>query len=254
MSENLEKSPSEKIKIYINLEPSDLKFGAIFSKTETFQSVINFVYNQTKKLSIKFSIGRINETTTNAIILPEFVIGEFLEPGAQITVYSKEFGFNFTNNPGDTLDKKFLYSKDISDLYKSNTFLKKKRKEEFNKSQSSIKKDDEESKVEKKKPEIKKDNKNNNKNKNKNNNKNNEKNNFEKKNLGNKNEKKNVENKNEKKDNNTSKKQKNEKKNTKVEKKEESDNEDSKENENEENDNKKTKNRKASDESDDESN
>ena len=248
MSENSENSPTEKIKIYINLEPLDLKFGAIFKKTDTFQSVITFVYNQTKKLGIKFVLGHINETSTNAVILPEFLIGEFLQPGDQITVFSKELGFIFTNNPGDTLDKTLLYHKDISDLYKSNNFLKKKRREEFNKSQNSFKKDDDESKVEEKKPEKKENNKNTNKNKNKG------KNNSQKKNNGNKGQEKNIVNKSEKKENNTSKKKKGEKKNVKVEKKEESDEEESKEDENEENDSKRAKNNKASDESEDESN
>ena len=43
----------EKVKIYINLEPLGLKFGYVFKKPETFQSVINFVYNQVKKLGVK---------------------------------------------------------------------------------------------------------------------------------------------------------------------------------------------------------
>ena len=121
---------TETIKFYINVEPLGLKFGVVFKKTETFQSVINFVNNQTKKLGIKFELGRINENKTGAILLPDNLLGDFLEKNDEITVYSEEYGFTRNNNPGDydhNSTKKIYYLKSVSDLYKSKTFLKKKR-------------------------------------------------------------------------------------------------------------------------------
>ena len=116
-----------KVKIYINIEPLGLKIGTLFQKNESFQSVINFVLNQTKKLNIKFRIGRINEDKTNAILLKENIIGDFLQDNDAITVYSEDYGFNSFNLPGDneyTSSKRIFYHKNVSDLY---FYLKKKK-------------------------------------------------------------------------------------------------------------------------------
>ena len=132
--ENEEPKENEKVKIYINLEPLGLKFGYVFKKQENFQSVINFVYNQVKKLGVKFELGRIVENKTGAILLTENLIGDFLENNEEITVYSDDYGFTRTNFPGDDEHnslKKIYYLKSVSDLYKSMNFLKKKRNEKF---------------------------------------------------------------------------------------------------------------------------
>lgn len=132
--EKNEKINIEKVKIYINIEPLGLKFGYVFKKSETFQSIINFVFNQVKKLGIKFELGRINENKTGAILLTENLIGDFLENNEEITVYSDDYGFTRTNFPGDDEHnslKKIYYLKSVSDLYKSMNFLKKKRNEKF---------------------------------------------------------------------------------------------------------------------------
>ena len=130
--EKNEKINIEKVKIYINIEPLGLKFGYVFKKSETFQSIINFVFNQVKKLGIKFELGRINENKTGAILLTENIIGDFLENNDEITVYSEEYGFTRNNLPGEDEHsslKKVYYLKSVSDLYKSMNFLKKKRNE-----------------------------------------------------------------------------------------------------------------------------
>ena len=132
--EKNEKINIEKVKIYINIEPLGLKFGYVFKKSETFQSIINFVFNQVKKLGIKFELGRINENKTGAILLTENIIGDFLENNDEITVYSEEYGFTRNNLPGEDEHsslKKVYYLKSVSDLYKSMNFLKKKRNEKF---------------------------------------------------------------------------------------------------------------------------
>jgi hypothetical protein len=130
--EKNEKINIEKVKIYINIEPLGLKFGYVFKKSETLQSIINFVFNQVKKLGIKFELGRINENKTGAILLTENIIGDFLENNDEITVYSEEYGFTRNNLPGEDEHsslKKVYYLKSVSDLYKSMNFLKKKRNE-----------------------------------------------------------------------------------------------------------------------------
>ena len=130
--EKNEKINIEKVKIYINIEPLGLKFGYVFKKSETFQSIINFVFNQVKKLGIKFELGRINENKTGAILLTENIIGDFLDNNDEITVYSEEYGFTRNNLPGEDEHsslKKVYYLKSVSDLYKSMNFLKKKRNE-----------------------------------------------------------------------------------------------------------------------------
>jgi hypothetical protein len=132
--EKNEKINIEKVKIYINIEPLGLKFGYVFKKSETFQSIINFVFNQVKKLGIKFELGRINENKTGAILLTENIIGDFLQNNDEITVYSDDYGFTRTNFAGEDEHnslKKVYYLKSVSDLYKSMNFLKKKRNEKL---------------------------------------------------------------------------------------------------------------------------
>ena len=149
-----EKQNVERVKIYINIEPLGLKIGYVFKKSETFQSIINFVFNQVKKLGVKFELGRINENKTGAILLTENIIGDFLENNDEITVYSEEYGFTRTNLPGEDEHsslKRVFYLKSVSDLYKSMNFLKKKRNEKLK--QKNLKKEE---KKEDKKEETKK--------------------------------------------------------------------------------------------------
>lgn len=129
------KIDNEKVKIYIIVEPLGLKFGAVFKRSETFQAPVNFIQNQIKKLGIKFNLGRIIENKTDAIILTDFLLGDFLENNDQITILSEEYGFIKKNLPGDnehSSSKKNFYLKSVSDLYKTKNFLKKKRKEKQN--------------------------------------------------------------------------------------------------------------------------
>ena len=133
----------EAIKIYINVEPLGLKFSTTFKKSETFQSPVNFVLNQFKKLGLKFELGKIIEDKSGALILTEFLIGDILEKDDQITIYSEEYGFIKTNLPGDNdhnSSKKNFYLKSVSDLYRSKTFLKNKRKEKQNQKNENKKK------------------------------------------------------------------------------------------------------------------
>ena len=124
MTDSSEES-QEKIKIYVNIQPLNLKIGALFNKSDTFQSAINFVYNQTKKLDVKFELGKIIENKSEAIILPEFKIGDFLQATDEISVFSNN---RLENN--------------VSNLYKSLNFLKKKRNEEIkNKQKTNEEKD-----------------------------------------------------------------------------------------------------------------
>ena len=189
----------EKLKIYINIEPLSLKFGAIFKKNETFQSIINFVFIQTKKIGIKFRLGRIIENKTGAILLTENQLVDFLENGDEITVYSEEYGFISNYLAGDNennFSKRNFYHKNVSDLYKSLSFLKKKRNQkkniikEIKEENYSSEKDEEENEKEEKK-ETNLDNKH--KNQKQNNNKN--KGNNKKYNNNNKKQKKDVTNK-----------------------------------------------------------
>ena len=152
--EKEEKEIFEKVKIYINLEPLGLKFGYVFKKIDTFQAIINFVYNQVKKLGVKFELGRIVENKTGAILLTENIIGDFLQNNDEITVYSDDYGFTRTNFAGEDEHnslKKVYYLKSVSDLYKSMNFLKKKRNEKLKqKNNNNLKKNEKKEEKEKK--------------------------------------------------------------------------------------------------------
>ena len=122
----------DNVKFYLNVEPLGLKFGVVFKKSDTFQTVANFVNNQVKKLGVRFELGRINENKTGAIILTDNLLGDFIETNDEITVYSEDYGFVKNNIPGDfesNSSRKLYYLKSVSDLYKSKNFLKKKRNE-----------------------------------------------------------------------------------------------------------------------------
>ena len=143
----------EKVKVYINVEPLGLKFGTVFKKTETFQSVINFVLSQIKKLNINFELGRINEDKTGAILLTDNIVGDFLENNDEITVYSCEYGFIRNNFPGGNehnSSKKIYFLKNVSNLYKSKNFLKKKRNEKQKNEKKEEKKEENEDESEEK--------------------------------------------------------------------------------------------------------
>ena len=195
----------EKVKIYINVEPLGLKFGAVFKKNETFQTVINFILSQIKKLNINFELGRINEDKTGAILLTDNLVGDFLENNDEITIYSNEYGFIRNNFPGENernSSRKIYFLKNVSNLYKSKNFLKKKRnekpkndkkegkkeeKKEENEDESEEKQKPSETKKEKNKTPI--GNKENNTNKKEKNKKENEKENKKEKNKDNKKDK-----------------------------------------------------------------
>ena len=139
------KENDEKLKIYVNIEPLALKIGYIFKKNDTFQSVINFVYNQAKKIGIKYRFGRINENKTGAILLTECKLGDFLENNDEITVYSEEYGFISNNLCGDNENnsiKRNYYHRNVSDLYRSLSFLKKKRYQKIKNQKNEVKEED----------------------------------------------------------------------------------------------------------------
>ena len=195
----------EKVKIYINVEPLGLKFGAVFKKNETFQTVINFILSQIKKLNINFELGRINEDKTGAILLTDNLVGDFLENNDEITIYSNEYGFIRNNFPGENernSSRKIYFLKNVSNLYKSKNFLKKKRNEKPKNDKKEGKKEEkkeenEDESEEKQKPSEKKKEKNktpignkeNNTNKKEKNKKENEKENKKEKNKDNKKDK-----------------------------------------------------------------
>ena len=228
---------NEKVKIYINVEPLGVKFGTVFKKSETFQSIANFILAQVKKLGIKFELGRITEDKTNAIILTDNLIGDFLENNDQVTVYSDEYSFIKSNLPGDVdhnSSKKIFFQRNVSDLYKSKNFLKKKRHDKPKNLKNVAKKDDKkENESEEENEEKEKDKKNAEQKKNENKEKD--------KKVNNKNKKEETKKKNENKNSKTEKK--NEKNKTTTtpktsEKKEKRRNDSSSESEEENNDNK----------------
>ena len=121
----------DKVKIYVTIQPLSIKFGKVFKKSKRFDSILDFVMEQTKKIGIKYKIGRINENKTGAIILSDSIIGDFLSDNDEITVFSEDYGFIYDNLQGDNennSNKKIFYHKNVSDFYKPFSFIHKKRK------------------------------------------------------------------------------------------------------------------------------
>ena len=208
----------EKIKIYITIEPLGIKIGWVFQKKEKIQSIIDFVFNQTEKLGIKYKLGRVNENKTGAILLSESILGDFLQNDDQVTVYSEEYGFLSNNLFGDNDNnsgKKIFYHKNISDLYKDLSFLNKKREKQKSQSKA-IKEEINEEDTNEEKKEINTVDIYKNKSKSKSNNRNNfnnikRNNNFNKKNNSKRRGEQNVNNKKDNSNQNNDKKGKNEK-------------------------------------------
>ena len=141
----------DKVKIYVKIQPLSITFGQVFKRSETFNSILNFVVEQVKKIGVNYKIGRINENKTGAIILSDSIIGDFLTDNDEITIYSEDYGFVSNSLPGDNENnssKKIFYHKNVSDFYKPFSFLNKKRK--------GSKEINEEAEIEKEEKEVKK--------------------------------------------------------------------------------------------------
>lgn len=127
MQTNIENS--EKLKIYIIIEPLGIKIGWIFKKNDTIQSIINFVIIQTEKMGVQYKVGRITENKTGAMLLSESILGDFFKNDDQVTVFSEEYGYFSNYLCGNSADKNNFYHKNVSDLYGNSSLLNKKRKE-----------------------------------------------------------------------------------------------------------------------------
>ena len=70
---------SEKIKIFITIDPFNVRFAALFNANETITAIKNFIQSKMKRIDIKYVLGRLELKDKLAILLPEYHIGDFLE-------------------------------------------------------------------------------------------------------------------------------------------------------------------------------
>ena len=116
---------SEKIKVFITIEPINVRFAALFNANESITSIKNFIQSKMKRIDIKYVLGRLELKDKLAILLPEYHIGDFLENNSEVIAYSQEFGMNMRTLPGDGMDQRPFYQK-VYLLYEDKSFLKKK--------------------------------------------------------------------------------------------------------------------------------
>ena len=116
---------SEKIKIFITIEPFNVRFAALFNANETITAIKNFIQSKMKRIDIKYVLGRLELKDKLAILLPEYHIGDFLENNSEVIAYSQDYGMNMRTLPGDGMDQRPFYQK-VYLLYEDKSYLKKK--------------------------------------------------------------------------------------------------------------------------------
>lgn len=195
MEHSTQKLFSEKIKIFVTVEPFNIRLAALFNANEQISAIKTFVQNKMKHLGIKFFLGRLELKDKLAILLPEFHIGDFLENDSEVVAYSQDYGLNMRTLPGDGMDQRPFFQK-VHLLYEESSFTKKKTNRNNNNHNKNKKNENN------KKPKV--EGNQNNKQEKKNDNKN------EKKKENNKQEKKEVKNETKKEDSNKKEKSKKE--------------------------------------------
>ncbi len=124
------RNQNNKIRVYVNIEPYNIKFAGLFGKNESLIVFLNFSINILNRIGIKFKPGRIELKNNLAILLPEYKVSDFLKDGDEVVVYSEDFGIDKRIIPGD--EYKILYKRKINGLYSKYLKKKKKRNNEDN--------------------------------------------------------------------------------------------------------------------------
>lgn len=158
MEQLSQKIYSSKVKVFITVEPYNIRLATLFNSNDSLGAIKSFVVEKMKILGIKFEIGRIELKEKLAILLPEFTVGDFLENNSEVVAYSQEFGLNMRTLPGDGMDQRPFFQKP-QNFYNQTTFTKKKtnRNHYQNKNQKkNDKKNKPENKQNERKNEVKK--------------------------------------------------------------------------------------------------
>lgn len=117
MEQQHPKPKERKIRVYIIVQPYNIKFGAMFNPNQDIIAINKFISEQFSKIKIRFDIGRIESMETSAILLPGNHIGDFLREDSEVTVYSHEYGLNLKTLPGDGIDQRLPLYQKVSLLY-----------------------------------------------------------------------------------------------------------------------------------------
>lgn len=125
MEHSTQKLFSEKIKVFVTVEPFNIRLATLFNANDHISAIKTFVQNKMKQLGIKFLLGRLELKDKLAILLPEFHIGDFLENDSEVVAYSHDYGLNMRTLPGDGMDQRPFFQK-VHLLYEESTFTKKK--------------------------------------------------------------------------------------------------------------------------------
>lgn len=123
MEQLSQKIYSSKVKVFITVEPYNIRLATLFNSNDSLGAIKSFVVEKMKILGIKFEIGRIELKEKLAILLPEFTVGDFLENNSEVVAYSQEFGLNMRTLPGDGMDQRPFFPKTSkflqpNDIYK----------------------------------------------------------------------------------------------------------------------------------------
>ena len=118
----------QKMRIYITVEPYNVRFGAAFYPSQSIGAIRNFIKNIMNKLHFKFNPGRVEHKDKLAILLPEFKVSEVLEENSEVIVYSQDYGLTLKTLPGDGNDQRLPYFQRISSLYQGNLLNKKQKR------------------------------------------------------------------------------------------------------------------------------
>lgn len=118
----------EKIRIFIQILPYNIRIAGLFDKKAQVGIILRFVKEKLFKLHLSFKPGRIELKENLYILLPEYNISDFLNDKDEIIVYSEDYGIN---QRFITDDFRIMNKKSITYLYHKFIGIKKKKPNKY---------------------------------------------------------------------------------------------------------------------------
>ena len=98
----MSKEKISKIHLFALIKPYDINLALCFYPFETIGVLQTFIEDTLRKIkTTPYKISRVEKKSNNAILLPQFQIGEFLIDNEEIIIYSIDYGLTKKSLPKD---------------------------------------------------------------------------------------------------------------------------------------------------------
>ena len=106
---------NKKYVLYAQIKPYNLKISLVFTGDTRIRYVQEFIEDTMKSFRAKYKVGRIEQTKTKSLLLPDYKIGDILDDKDELIVYSAEYGLTKTTlsdkSSMEDIDKLFIGKK-----------------------------------------------------------------------------------------------------------------------------------------------